>query len=465
MKRLLLMLSLLMLLPSYCFAEFFCTQRGDTDIFVVRNNYKTVLFDKGYDSYIEFQRIINYKDKDKILIHISTFADYDTIDISEPEKALSFPLQEIPLTTDFITTEGKVDKWFIFNRQNWEKLLNEKDFTKVNLIFHTKDKKDFIKKDKRINIRQVLKITDATADELKSLKQTSLVNRLTFNDFSDDLYYKQPYFSIFFPGKTYKEIKERFCYNLNVHTGNGKIDYSYYPNQYTFDDKRKTLGFKTIDFDGKYEGRNFIWFVENSKGTYLNYIPNVPNGRTNNGINWLPCYDQYPIREIYHTFNTIRITYEELYGYNSYGFTLKKYKSYDDNNIRIKEIVNPTLLAILEVPKNAAKKSNYRIKAVNGKSTENMNGLEYDMLTVYNLEHKPITFTFYNTKTKLEKTITIKPTVFYFKASNINYAAINAMNDNVIMERKTPLDFCVFECPSDNIFDPYTSSSENIVQY
>ena len=462
MKKLMLILSMLMLLPGLCFAEFFCTQRGDTDIFVLRNNYKPVLFDKGFESVIEIQRIVNYKDKDKTLVHIYNQNEYDNVEVAVQDTDITFPLQEIKINTDFVLSEGRVDKWFAFNAADWQKLANDKEYTKIELVFHTKDGKAITKKDKRINVKQLFEITEASHAQLQELKQAAIHFPKALNDFSDDLYYKQPYFSMYFPGKTYKEVTERYCYNLNGHRKNGKIDYGYYVCQYAFDDARKTLGFKTLDFRGKYEGRNFIWFVENPKGTYLNYMP---LSFSENGTSWLPCYKSYPAYENYHVFNTLRTTYEQFYGYNNYGFTLKKYKSYDFDNIRVDEIINPTLLAILEVPQAAAKKSNYRISAVNGKPTKNMTGLEYDVLTVYNNSRKPVKFTFYNTKTKTEKEVTIKPTVFYWPDSNLDYAAINAMNDDAILERKSPLDFCATECLSDSIFDPYTSASENIVQY
>lgn len=466
MKKLFLVLYFMLIVPTICFAEYFCTQRGNTDIYVVRDNYKMVLFDSGTDSYIEFQRIVNYDNKDNVLVHILTTGEYDEIDVVVPKQEIQFKLEEVHIDNDFIISDNKVSKWFKYNPEDWSKIKNnEKGFAFVNLVFHNKNGKMFKKEDRRINIQQVLDIANYNHTQLQSQKQLALKNIMTFNYHSDELYYKQPYFTVYFPGKTYEDVKERFCYNLNAHKKNGDIDYNYFICDYAQDDFRKFLGYKTLEYRGQAYGRNFIWFVENDKGTYLNYVP-VLSTRNDNGYPSLRTFKEINSTTIYHTFDTIKYTYQELYGLPLYGFELKKYKPYDFNNIRIDKIMNSALATILvEKTGGTIEKNKYRITAVNDIPTKTMNGAEYDLYTAYNYKSNGVKFTFMNTSTKLETSLTISPVVMLFGKNDIDYKTINLRNDDAIRERMSPLEFSVFINPGDDIFDPYTSASENIVVY
>ncbi len=466
MKKLLLLVCFMLMFPLVCYAEYFCTQRGNTDIFVVRDNYKMVLFDSGTDSYIEFQRIVNYDDKDHMLVHILTNREYSKVDVVVPKQNIKFALEEVKIDNDFIISENRVSKWFKYNPTDWAQIMNgENGFAFVNLVFHDNNGETFKKEDRRINIQQVLDIANYSHTQLQEQKQLSLKNIMSFNYHSDELYYKQPYFTVFFAGKTYEEVKERFCYNLNVHKKNGEIDYNYFICDYAQDDVRKLLGYKTLEYRGQAYGRNFIWFVENDKGTYLNYVP-VLSVRNNNGYPSLRTFKENNSTTIYHTFDTIKYTYQELYGLPLYGFELKKYKPYDFNNIRIDKVINTDLAAILAKKTGGnAEKNKYRITAVNDIPTKNMNGAEYDWYTAYNNKSSEVKLTFMNTDTKIETSLVIRPVVVLLGNNNIDYKSINQKNDDAIRERMSPLDFCIFTYPSDDIFDPYTSSAENIVSY
>ena len=73
--------------------------------------------------YIEFQRAVNYKDKDNIYIHLRTHdKDFTTVKIVNEDNGNELPLAELNLQHDFYLPDNVQDKWFAFDKSTWDVL-------------------------------------------------------------------------------------------------------------------------------------------------------------------------------------------------------------------------------------------------------------------------------------------------------------------------------------------------------
>ena len=448
-----LLFLLFMVTSTICNAEYFCVQRSDTDIFVYRSSLSN-----SHKQYLEIQRMINYNTKDNIFLHIRTFdKDFNTVTLIDKTNGSKLKLVEKTITHNFWLPKNAQDRWFQFDKSFFDNLkTNKKGYAKVDCVFGG-GKKEFTRTCE-LNKEIIKNLSESSTQTLRQHKNSSFTDIKSCEYEYDTIYYRLPYFTLSFPGKSYNDIKERICYYLNSHKNNYDIDYSNYVSTYAYNDNAKMIGFKTLDFDKRFEANNFIWFAENSNGTILYYTANQYN-KNNHRINDCLIENNYNCqRSTYHTFDVIKKVYEELYGKKDYGFTLKKYKTYDKNNFYIEKITNVPEL------KNITQNTNDQIKiiAINGISTENMSGLDFDLSTVYQSTSLPIEFKFLNTKNKQTRTIRIKPQITNQTKTIINYSIVNQKNKNAILENKSPLDFCYPEYFSLDIFDPSISSSEGI---
>ena len=255
--------------------------------------------------------------------------------------------------------------------------------------------------------------------------------------------YYQPDVQIFFPGKTYKEVKERFCYNLNRHDKKGKVMIFGYGNGYCFNDKMMAV-VPLLQFNIS----SMMWFNEKPEGTWLNWNRFTYTDKYGN-----ICEDYKFNQDL---LDIIAQTYTEMYGMRDYGFEVKKY-NYLDNKIKIKSVGNnPELKPINDA---LANKELVRVIGINGKK-DNFTALFYDIRTKYQPNGTPITFTFVVNKTNQEYNITITPKIIPMPESCIDYAAYNAVHDELIVERKNPWDYGYDGEPFLEIYDPYTSHNE-----
>ena len=255
--------------------------------------------------------------------------------------------------------------------------------------------------------------------------------------------YWQPDVQIFFPGKTYKEVKEHLCYNLNPHDKKGKVMIFGYGNGYSFNDAMMAVA-PLLQFNVA----SMLWFNEKSGGTWLNW-----NKTTFENEYKVVC-EEYVFNQKF--LDIIEQTYMEMYGIRDYGFVTKKY-NYLDDKIKIKSVGNnPDLQPIAEA---LANKELVRIVAINGRR-DNFTALWYDICTKYQPNGAPVTFTFLVNKTKQEYNVTITPKIIPVPAAAVDYAAYNAAHDELILERNNPWDYGYSGEPFLEIYDPYTSRNE-----
>lgn len=451
------------LMSNLCYAEgLFMVQRGNSDILVLRNPLNNF-----YSGYLEAQRIVNYKDRDQLLLKICKGGkDFSNVSLYYKDMYF-FDLNEIELNHDFKFPESKNIHWYEYRNEDWNKLMPylqeiqqknpKKDYLRATLVFKTQNGK-IEKESIKLYLKSLIDLNNYSVETVKKIMNTVLTTPC-----KTDMYY-QPYFTLFFPGVSYSDVKERFCYNLNAHKKNGDIDYGYYISQYAADDNFKLLGFKTVDNKG-YIGRNFAWFVENNNGTYMNLTGTSDRSSFgSSGFNVLEYDMGDPIagESFQHTFDTLLITYQALYGFKDYGFELKRCKFYETNKFNIKKITDSNLKELQDA---YVKKEKLKIVAVNGVSTEKLSGLDFDIITQYKTDAKPVEFVFLNQKTKKNIVLTIKPKIVKYINDNLDYKSINLKNDIAILEKKTPLDFTYKNNIYFDIFDPYTTSKENIVYH
>lgn len=456
------------MMANFCYAKtFFCVQRGGSDIVVLRNP-----LDHYNTEYLEAQRIVNYKDRDKLLLSICKYGnDFCNVSVYYEDKYF-FDLKEVDINHDFKFPENKNIHWYEYRSEDWNKFIPylqkiqqkdpKKDYLRLTLVLKTINGK-LEKESVKLYLNSLVKLNNYSADEVKKIMNAAVSTHKA------GIYY-QPYFTLLFPGIKYSDVKERFCYNLNAHKKNGDIDYRYYITQYSADDSFKLLGFKTIDNRQRWFGRNFAWFVENDDGTYMNLTGTSDRSSVTTSGWGTPVLNssQYDMGDPYvgesfqHTFDTLLKTYQEFYGIKDYGFELKRYKFYEDNKFNIKKVHDNNLKELYEA---YVRKEKLKIISVNGISTENLSGLDFDIITQYKTGSDPVEFVFLNQKTKNNITIVIKPKIVNYTSNNIDFRNINLKNDIAILERKTPLDFTYKNNIYFDIFDPYTTSNENIVYY
>lgn len=456
------------MLSNFCYAEnFFYVQRGDSDIVVLRNP-----LDHYYTEYLEAQRIVNYKNRDEVLLKICKFGeDFCNVDVYYKDKYL-FALKEININHDFKFPENKNIHWYEYRNDDWNKLIPylkeiqqkdpEKDYLRLTLVLKKQDGK-LEKENVKLYLNSLIELNNYSTDTIEKLMNEVL-------DTHEKGTYYQPYFTLLFPGIGYSEVKERFCYNLNAHKKNGDIDYRYYISQYSDDDDFKLLGFKTIDNRQRWIGRNFAWFVENDNGTYMNLTGTSDRSSFGNSGWGTPFLSrkQYDMGDSYvgesfqHTFDTLLKTYQEFYGLKDYGFELKRYKFYENNKFNIKKVNDKNLKELYDA---YMKKEKLKIISVNGVSAEKLSGLDFDVITQYKTSPAPVEFVFLNQKTKKNITIVITPRIMKYASNNLDFRNINLKNDIAILEKKTPLDFTYKNNIYFDIFDPYTTSNENIVYH
>lgn len=451
MKIFLVALGLSLLVIPSCVDAAALAQRGDTDIFFTQSEITD-----NRRQYFEFQRIVNYNDKDVNLLHLRIKGEnFASAKLVHEASGTIIPLEQVEINHDFVLPADRIDKWYKYDNIAWQKIaqyiadqgtVKEKDkFVRVKCDL-TLVNGNIRHESFRINAEDVVNTATASHAMLKE-KAQKLVAAAKLEKFQYTRYYLKNYYQpdvqIFFPGKTYKEVKERFCYNLNRHDKKGKVMIFGYGNGYCFNDKMMAV-VPLLQFNIS----SMMWFNEKPEGTWLNWNRFTYTDKYGN-----ICEDYKFNQDL---LDIIAQTYTEMYGMRDYGFEVKKY-NYLDNKIKIKSVGNnPELKPINDA---LANKELVRVIGINGKK-DNFTALFYDIRTKYQPNGTPITFTFVVNKTNQEYNITITPKIIPMPESGIDYAAYNAVHDELIVERKNPWDYGYDGEPFLEIYDPYTSHNE-----
>lgn len=449
----LLLTFIFMLSTQICMAEMFCTQRADTDIFVLRYPLTNKTFTEqdivreSQRQYIEFQRTVDYNAKDKIYIHIRTYNNpFKYAKIVNPSNGKSILLKEVNLNHDFYLPKTLCDKWFTFNKIDWDKL--ELDMTinqSLNCILT--DSNNTLNYNFSMKNKNLQKLTESNENNLLLSKALSLHSRFSYDPSWDStFYYRQDYFSVFFPKQNYNNLKNFIFYEMS-------LDQNYsHSSKIAVDDTAKIISIETQYSQNFGVGSQSLHFVETNNGTWINFIPNYLKFIA------LPS-EGYIDKNYYYLFDIIKKTYQGLYGYRLYGFELHPYEQRNNDKLYVSLLVNTKELQPLI--ENSNKNDVIRLTKVNGSDVRFLIGLIYDEITIYENNGKPVKFTFFNERTKETFSAYIKPTKLIFS----NYSKMSFQNSEKLLKDISPLDMNTNAYRFFDIFDPTISSSENIVFY
>ena len=93
-------------------------QKGDTDIFFNHGNIR-----RNGRQFFEYQRVVNYKDKDISLLHMRVKGDdYVSAKLVHNLTGIEIPLEQLDIKTDYVLPEDRIDKWFKYDPVAWKKL-------------------------------------------------------------------------------------------------------------------------------------------------------------------------------------------------------------------------------------------------------------------------------------------------------------------------------------------------------
>lgn len=211
----------MLVIPS-CVDAAALAQRGDTDIFFTQSEITD-----NRRQYFEFQRIVNYNDKDVNLLHLRIKGEnFASAKLVHEASGTIIPLEQVEINHDFVLPADRIDKWYKYDNIAWQKIaqyiadqgtVKEKDkFVRVKcdltLVNGNVRHESF-----RINAEDVVNTATASHAMLKE-KAQKLVAAAKLEKFQYTRYYLKNYYQpdvqIFFPGKTYKEVKNDFVITL-----------------------------------------------------------------------------------------------------------------------------------------------------------------------------------------------------------------------------------------------------------
>ncbi|SHK06570.1 hypothetical protein [Propionispora hippei] len=165
-------------------------QQGEAKINFVRSF-------KGH-MYIELQHVTRGAE-DYAVLHIQGWdgtKDFDKVEI-KTAVGQEISLQVADVKPAVYLPSDYIDKWYHVNLKDWEKVSADK---KVVCIMHRKDGKSY-----EVKIDDLLSYVSRVSDSAKDLPVTY-----------------GPQYSVFFPEKTYKEVRAAFAYHINERGKNNK---------------------------------------------------------------------------------------------------------------------------------------------------------------------------------------------------------------------------------------------------
>ena len=118
MKNFLAALGLSLLVIPSCVDAAALAQRGDTDIFFTQSEITD-----NRRQYFEFQRIVNYKDKDVNLLHLRIKGEnFASAKLVHEASGTIIPLEQVEINHDFVLPADRIDKWYKYDNIAWQKI-------------------------------------------------------------------------------------------------------------------------------------------------------------------------------------------------------------------------------------------------------------------------------------------------------------------------------------------------------
>lgn len=390
-------------------------QQGDAKINFVR------YFNQSGSFFIEMQHV-SRGTEDYMIAHVQFWSTKDinySIDKIElkSNEGNGFVLQEEPVVPKTTISSKCIDKWYkIDNLENWIKLGNDKKI-KCFLYFSDGDKID-------MRVDEFLRAIDIVKQSPKDLP-------ITYG----------PCYSVFFPNKTYQEIKDVFIYNINYRNKKHKPicinDYW----RYVLDENEKSIGFS---YGYKPNNVNFVKFFETPTGTWLNWDSwEYLNSSTSYEQSYLELSDRSTVTDV---IRIIEDTYSSLEPQANYGFTLK-YRASKDT------LVIDSVFTDMS-PELSPLKSGDQIIAVNGIDTTNYPHYKFDYITTFNNSHPDLTLTIKN-KAKEIFNIKVKAKISEPLTNDIDYSSINKKETYLRYEKRSIAEYYTYRYAPYEIFDPY----------
>lgn len=442
MHKLLIILVFFLVNISSCQAEIYKVEQ---------TNGTTVYFTE--DDYLEIQHVFT-KEKNYTVLHINK----NVPDILEAniivDKTTKIPLTEIkdPALRKSATTSNSIDKWYVYNEADWQGLNSNQ---KLEYELKISDKKN-IKSHCRISPEEFVEIGKIPVEKAHTYPATT---------------YDVPTYQLFFPNKTYDQIKDAFCYNLNYHYDINKVMSGYYGyNRYARDDGNKSIGFRGDDSDVL----NFCNFIETPEGTWLNYRAWLINEHTrkdswtgmyvSTGTDYIPLSftssDKKPDKFDKYLLDTKKIidqTYEDFYGLNAYGLNLRK-KYMDANESWSKGPFTVQKVDTEQIPALIAIQPGDQIISINGIQTTTLHLYEFEDMIKMDMKRPILHLTLKRTDATLYE-CDIVPISTQPQNKSIDYAAINTKEDWLYYSKTNPLKFAKPYYDPFRIFDPYGAKS------
>jgi len=390
-------------------------QQGDAKINFVR-------YFRGNDMYIELQHVTRGAD-DYAVFHIQGdgIKDFDKVEI-KTATGHNFILQQSDVKPAVHLPENYVDKWYNVNFDDWENIKSDK---KIVCVIHRKDGKTY-----EIKIDSFVSYVDAIRKSAKDLPVTY-----------------GPEYSVFFPGKKYKEVKDAFAYHINERGGhNQAIAFNGYW-RYAVDENSRTIGFS---YDYTPQHLSYVKFVETPAGTWLN-LDHWTCRNDGTFYSYEEWFDRTAIEDVT---RKVYETYLALEPWGDYGIQLK------GSPLKSPLVVDEVDLKLH--PELTGLKSGDQIIAVNGKDTKDFCRYEMDYLMDYGKAYPDLKLTVTNKKQGVFE-ITAKARIGEPLVDKVDYEAINKKEDYLWYKKRTPLAYIPDWYAPYEIFDPYGPQDVSLV--
>lgn len=380
-------------------------KQGDANINFVRYFVNNSL-------YIEIQHVVR-GNQDYLALHIQGWKntkDFNQLEI-KTDTGSGFTLQPDEIKIAKHVPEFCIDKWYHIDQLGeWEKLMTAK---KVTGILHQVDGKVY-------------------TFDLKAF--ISAVNIVKASPQNMPITYG-PMYSVFFPGRSYQEVKDAFAYHINYRDGhyrpvaiNGFWRYS------VNDAGNNAIGFS---YDYTPQHVSYVKFIETPQGTWLNL-----DTWTASAI-YSEWWDRTALEDIT---GKIDRTYRALNRTAYYGITLKG-----------SPLKSPLIIDEVNVkrhPELANVKPGNQIIAINGKDTKEFARFQMDYIMNYSKENSDLKLTISDTKQGVYEVVVKAQPVESF-ADPVNYAEVNKREDYLWYKKRSALEYTPNYYAPYEIFDPY----------
>lgn len=364
--------------------------------------------------YLEFQHVVR-KNQDYIVFHMqgwNNYVDFNQVEI-KTDTGNGFTLQASEIKPAIHAPEDCIDKWYRVDQlDDWEKLMAAK---KVTGILHRVDGKSYT-----FNLNTLI----SAVDKVKASPQNMPV---TYG----------PMYSVFFPGRSYKEVKDTFAYHINERDQRNRPIAINGFWRYCVNEAGRAIGF---GYDYTPQHISYVKFIETPKGTWLNL--DLWTAMPTNDI-YLEWYDRTAIDDLTRKIDS---TYRALNSSSYYGITLKG-----------TSLKSPLLIDEVDVkshPELANVKSGDQIIAVNDKDTKEFARYQMEYIMSYSKGNRDLKLTLSNKKQGIYEIVVKAKPVEPF-TDHVNYEEVNKKEDYLWYKKRSALVYTSNHYAPYEIFDPY----------